>query len=57
MLGAGASPPDRNQQFKQIKSLRKAFLAPGRPVISVDTKKKWLIGNFKNAGQSCVSGC
>jgi Rhodopirellula transposase DDE domain len=44
--------PDRDQQFEQIESLRKAFLAAGQPVISVDTKKKELIGNFKNAGQS-----
>jgi hypothetical protein len=49
---SGASHPDRNQQFEQIESLRQAFLAAGQPVISVDTKKKELIGNFKNAGQS-----
>ncbi len=49
---SGASHPDRDQQFEQIESLRKAFLAAGQPVISVDSKKKELIGNFKNAGQS-----
>ena len=37
---SGASHPDRNKQFEQIESLRKAFLAAGQPVISVDTKKK-----------------
>ena len=49
---SGAAHPDREQQFEQIESLRKAFLASGRPVISVDSKKKELIGNFKNAGRS-----
>jgi hypothetical protein len=37
---SGESHPDREQQFEQIESLRKAFLAAGWPVISVDTKKK-----------------
>jgi hypothetical protein len=49
---SGASHPDRNQQFGQIESQKQVFLAAGRPVISLDTKKKELIGNFKNAGQS-----
>jgi DDE family transposase len=49
---AGASHPDRNQQFEYIERQKQAFLAAGLPVISVDTKKKELIGNFKNAGRT-----
>jgi Cft2 family RNA processing exonuclease len=49
---SGSAHADRNQQFEYIESQKQAFLADGRPVISVDTKKKELIGNFKNAGQS-----
>lgn len=45
-------PKDRNQQFETIKKQRKRFAKSGCPVISVDTKKKELIGNFKNAGSS-----
>ena len=37
---AGADHPDRNAQFEYIESLKKGFIAAGRPVISVDTKKK-----------------
>jgi len=48
---AGAEHPDRNTQFEYLKSLKEAYMAAGRPVISVDTKKKELIGNFKNAGR------
>jgi hypothetical protein len=43
--------PDRDKQFRYIRRIRKLFLATGRPVISVDTKKKELIGNVKNAGR------
>lgn len=43
--------PDRDQQFHYINTQAKRFLRSGRPVISVDTKKKELIGNYKNAGQ------
>lgn len=43
--------PDRDKQFRYIRRLRNLFLATGRPVISVDTKKKELIGNVKNAGR------
>jgi len=43
--------PDRERQFRFIRRVRKLFMATGRPVISVDTKKKELIGNFKNAGR------
>lgn len=43
--------PDRDAQFKHIASKSAEFIAKGCPVISVDTKKKELIGNFKNAGR------
>lgn len=43
--------PDRNAQFEYINAQVKAFQAQQQPVISVDTKKKELIGDFKNAGQ------
>jgi hypothetical protein len=46
----GASHPDRNAQFEHINAGVVAAHAAGQPVISVDTKKKELIGNFKNAG-------
>lgn len=49
---SGAAHPDRNQQFEYIEAQKQAFLEAGLPVISVDTKKKELIGNFKNAGRS-----
>ena len=42
--------PDRDVQFKQISAMRDRFSARGLPVISVDTKKKELVGNFKNPG-------
>ena len=46
----GASHPDRNQQFEHINAGVVVAQAAGQPVISVDTKKKELIGNFKNGG-------
>lgn len=46
----GASHPDRNAQFEHINAEVLAAQAKGRPVISVDTKKKELIGNFRNGG-------
>ncbi len=49
---AGAAHPDRNRQFEYIEQQKHAFLAAGLPVISVDTKKKELIGNFKNGGRT-----
>lgn len=49
---SGASHPEREQQFAYIARQKEAFVAAGLPVISVDTKKKELIGNFKNPGQS-----
>lgn len=47
----GAAHPDRDAQFAYINQTVKAFQADGLPVISVDAKKKELIGNFKNAGR------
>ncbi|MBU1748758.1 MAG: ISAzo13 family transposase [Chloroflexi bacterium] len=47
----GAPHPDRNRQFRYIERVKKLFCAQGHPVISVDAKKKELIGNFKNAGR------
>ena len=46
----GASHPDRNAQFEHINEKVVAAQAAGQPVISVDTKKKELVGNFKNGG-------
>ena len=42
---------DRDAQFQYINDQAMAFLAAGQPVISVDTKKKELVGNFKNNGR------
>lgn len=47
----GANHPDRDAQFQYIRTCTNKFLARGAPVISVDTKKKELVGNFKNPGQ------
>src|SRR6516162_5524426 len=44
------SSPYREQQFQHIYSLRTRFQRQGRPVISVDSKKREMIGNFKNGG-------
>jgi hypothetical protein len=44
------SSPDRDQQFRYISSLRTRFERQGIPIISVDTKKRELVGNFKNNG-------
>jgi hypothetical protein len=46
----GNQHPDRNQQFEYINQLSNEFIAAGIPVISVDTKKKELVGNYKNKG-------
>lgn len=48
---AGRQHPERNRQFEYLAATRQAFLAAGQPIVSVDTKKKELVGNFKNAGQ------
>ena len=47
----GSSHPDRNAQFEHINAQINAFQAAGQPTISVDTKKKELVGDFKNAGR------
>jgi len=47
----GSSHMDRDAQFHYINDQAKAFLAANEPVISVDTKKKELVGNFKNNGR------
>jgi transposase len=47
----GGNHPDRDLQFEYINNLSKEFIQSGNPVISVDCKKKELIGEFKNNGQ------
>jgi hypothetical protein len=47
----GPQHPDRDAQFRYINGQVKAFRRSGDPVISVDTKKKELVGAFKNAGR------
>jgi hypothetical protein len=51
MLQVGEPHPDRNEQFWYINELAKFFIFDGQPVISIDTKKKENIGNFKNNGK------
>lgn len=50
----GAQHPDRNRQFEYIEAQIARFRAAGQPIISVDTKKKELIGEFKQAGKTWV---
>ncbi|MEI6352288.1 MAG: ISAzo13 family transposase [Verrucomicrobiota bacterium] len=50
-LEEGEDHPDRDAQFRHINRCVKRALAAGEPVISVDTKKKELIGNYANAGR------
>lgn len=47
----GAGHPDRDAQFQYIHQQVEAFQRAGQPVISVDTKKKELVGDFKNGGR------
>ncbi len=47
----GKQHPDRNSQFEHINSQSELFITNGNPVISVDTKKKELVGNYKNSGK------
>jgi len=47
----GGTHPDRNAQFEHLNGTVATYLAAGDPVISVDTKKKELVGNFKNGGR------
>ena len=51
-IEASADHPDRQAQFEHIAEQKAAFAAAGQPIISVDTKKKELIGNFKNTGRT-----
>ena len=48
----GPPHPDRGRQFRYIQRVKRLFLTAGRPVISVDAKKKELIGDFKNPGRA-----
>src|SRR5215467_15226415 len=47
----GSQHADRNEQFEFINRKAQRYLKQGQPVISVDTKKKELVGDFKNAGR------
>jgi Rhodopirellula transposase DDE domain len=47
----GSEEPDRNAQFEHINAETERFQAAGQPVISVDTKKKELVGDFANGGR------
>ena len=47
----GSNHPDRDAQFRYIQRQVRRFQAASQPVISVDTKKKELVGDFKNAGK------
>jgi hypothetical protein len=49
---SGRSDPDRDEQFRYITELRNRFAAASQPIVSIDTKKKELIGNFKNPGRA-----
>jgi hypothetical protein len=49
---AGAQHPDRDEQFRYIAQLKTKFLEAGLPVISIDTKKKELIGDYMRQGKS-----
>jgi hypothetical protein len=46
----GAQHPDRDAQFRYVNEQAREHLAAGQPVVSVDTKKKELVGNFANGG-------
>ena len=47
----GSAPPDRKAQFEHINNVVRTLRDRGQPVIAVDTKKKELVGDFKNAGR------
>jgi hypothetical protein len=49
---AGIADPDRDRQFRYLTWLRRLYISRGLPAISVDTKKKELIGDFKNPGRA-----
>ena len=48
--------PDRNQQFENIARLKREYLGSVNPIVSMDTKKKELIGNFYRAGHLLARG-
>lgn len=48
----GRAPPERDAQFTYLNAQVRTFLDRGQPVISVDTKKKELVGHFKNGGRT-----
>ena len=48
----GTQHPDRNAQFQYLNQQVKQFLAAGQPVVSMDAKKKELVGDFKNGGRA-----
>ena len=52
----GTQHPDRDGQFGYLNEMAATFIADGQPVISVDTKKKELIGDYKNGGQEWSPG-
>ena len=49
---SNSTSPERNEQFEYIAHLRESFAQKGNPIISVDTKKKEMIGQFKNSGST-----
>jgi hypothetical protein len=51
-MDEGDSPDERDEQFKYINRQVKAFMVRGDPVLSIDTKKKERVGNFKNPGRT-----
>ena len=55
LVSSRIQDPDRDAQFRHINAAVKKCLAQGSPVISVDTKKKELIGNYDNAGQQWLA--
>jgi len=48
--GSKVTKAERNEQFEYISSQRKSFAERRLPIVSIDTKKKEMVGNFKNAG-------
>jgi hypothetical protein len=50
----GSQHPDRDPQFQHINAKAQQYLSRGEPVISVDSKKKELVGNFKNGGRGAA---
>jgi Rhodopirellula transposase DDE domain len=47
----GQDPPDRDAQFEHINATVRSFQRRGQPVVSVDTKKKEILGNYRNSGR------